>query len=29
LMVGIGIIHVELDFYRWLANRLRRKGRQD
>jgi hypothetical protein len=29
LMVGIGIIHVELDFYRWLANRLRRKKRED
>lgn len=28
LMVGIGIIHVELDFFRWMANRLRRKRGQ-
>ena len=29
LMVGIGIIHVELDFFRWLAKRLKRKRGQD
>jgi len=28
VMVGIGIIHVELDSFRWLANRLRRKRGQ-